>query len=160
MKRWHFLAGVGVVIYLAGWGYRTMTLKLRHFTPGEFGGSWPLLNTDLLLKLDEFRDRLGSRVLISPAPGALIRPAGGSEGQHIYGRAADVMIPDAPLVTAYKVAKEVGFTGIGVYPHWRPHKGLHLDVRPDRLPGSPAQWAGLRDAQGKQFYTSVDRGLV
>lgn len=160
MKKWHLFVGGLVAVYAAGWGYKTMTLKLRHFQPSEFGASLPLLSTDLLLKLDEFRDRLGSAVIISPAPGSLIRPAGDSESQHTFGRAADVLVPGIDLRRAFQVAKEVGFTGIGVYPQWKPHKGLHLDVRPDRLPGSPALWAGLRGKDGKQFYTSVERGFV
>lgn len=162
MRKWPFIVGGLALVYAGGWGYKTMTLtlRLRHFKPSEFGASWPLLSQELLLKLDDLRERLGSRVLISPAPGSLIRPAGGSESQHVYGRAADIMIPDAPLVAAYNAAREVGFTGIGVYPLWKPYKGLHVDVRPDRTPGNPALWAGLKDANGKQYYTSVDKGLA
>ncbi|MBW7956542.1 MAG: DUF882 domain-containing protein [Deltaproteobacteria bacterium] len=159
MNRWHVLLGLAA-LYAGGWGVKAVTLNLRYFKPSEFGASLPLLNPALLEKLDEFRHRLGSRVIISPAPGSLIRPAGDNESQHVYGRAADVMIPDTTLVQAYSVAREVGFTGIGVYPHWKPYKGLHLDVRPDRQPGSPAQWAGLKGPDGKQFYTSVERGLA
>ncbi len=156
MKKW-ILAPLA--LYAGAWVYKAMTLNLRHFTTDEFGASLPMLSMGLLEKLDEFRERLGSPVLISPAPGSLFRPAGAEESQHLYGRAADVMVPDADLKRAFQVAKEVGFTGIGVYPHWQPYKGLHLDVRPDRKPGAPALWAGLRGADGKQFYTSVERGF-
>lgn len=159
MKKWRLLI-LPIAAYALAYGAKRMSFNLRYFTAAEFGSSLPLLSKDLLSKLDEFRDRLGSRVLISPAPGSLLRPAGSQESQHFYGRAADVMIPDVDLRTAFEVARGVGFTGIGVYPDWKPYKGLHLDVRPDRKPGAPALWAGLRGADGKQFYTSVDRGFA
>lgn len=156
-SKW-FLAPLAV--YAAAWGIRALTINLRHFKASEFGASLPLLSGELLTKLDEFRERLGSPVLISPAPGSLLRPAGSQESQHFFGRAADVMVQGVSLERAYQVAREVGFTGIGVYPDWKPYKGLHLDVRPDRQPGNPALWAGLLGADGKQFYTSIERGFA
>ena len=133
---------------------------LRYFTPAEFGEWWPLMSPDLLLKLDEFRARLGVPVMISPAPGALGRHLGSSLSQHnvdMWGevRAADVMPLGADLQTAYRVAREVGFHGIGLYPDWKPHPGLHLDVRPGPL----ALWSGLLDNEGNQYYTGIEAAL-
>lgn len=121
---------------------------LRYFTPSEFGEWWPLMSTDLLTKLDEFRHRLGVPVRISPHPRAIGRYDGVTNAsQHnvdMWGevRAADVMFEGVTLERAYQVAKEVGFSGIGAYPHWQPTQGLHLDVRPSAL-GYVATWAGL-----------------
>jgi hypothetical protein len=45
---------------------------------------------------------------------------------------------------AVSYAKEVGFTGIGLYPEWILHGerryGLHLDTRRTHQPGEPAEW--------------------
>jgi hypothetical protein len=129
---------------------------LKYFKPSEFGASLPFLNINLLKKLDLFRERLGRSVIISPAAGALIRPAGSNESQHIIGNAADIMLPKGPdLKTAYDVAKAVGFTGVGVYPDWKPYAGLHLDVRN----GTFVSWAGVKQ-NGKQVYVSVDQVLI
>ena len=44
----------------------------------------------------------------------------------------------------FNVAKEIGFTGIGIYPQWTLHGerrcGIHLDTRRGVLPGSPSTW--------------------
>ena len=136
-----------------------IAMHLRHFKLSEFGAALPFLSVGLLQKLDEFRERLGRPVMISPAPGALIRFGKGDESQHTYGRAGDIMLPDGPdLETAYNVAKAVGFTGIGVYPDWKPYPGLHLDTRRLEAGQAIATWAGVRE-NGKQVYTSVGAGF-
>lgn len=149
-------------------------MNLRYFRAGDFGPYWPMMDKSLLLKLDEFRHRLGYPVIISPAPGSIGRPIiGGGEAESgveksyhnyiVHGavKAIDVMpLPPGGATVAERqrwlaTAKAVGFTGIGLYPHWsRP--GLHLDVRPTAL----ALWAGVRDASGKQVYTSIDKGFA
>lgn len=129
---------------------------LRYFTESEFGQWWPLMSTELLQKLDEFRHRLGVPVTISQANGSLGRELGpGSLSQHnvdMWGevRAADVMFTGVDLQTAYQIAKEVGFTGIGAYPDWNPYPGLHLDVRQAPL----ALWSGIKE-QGQQVYKAI-----
>ena len=133
---------------------------LRWFEPEEWRGQWGLLDPALLLALDDFRDRIGRPVVISPDPGALfrIRPEE-AEGnsQHFFGRAADVMLPGGGLdhnhVTA---ALAAGFTGIGFYPHWKPWPGLHLDVRP----GKPATWSGLNPDGSGQYYAELSEGFL
>lgn len=113
------------------------------------------MNSDLLLKLDEFRHRWGAPVMISPVDGALGRHAGdSSQSQHnvdLFGevRAADVfprvgsgfIQTEGERRRAYRIAVEVGFTGIGVYTDTTPGNMLHLDVRTDRQPGNPALWS-------------------
>ncbi|PHS23397.1 MAG: hypothetical protein COA83_09920 [Methylophaga sp.] len=134
--------------------------ELRYFTAAEFGEWWPLMSTDFLTKLDEFRHRLGVPVRISPATGSLGRESGLDTSQHnvdMWGevRAGDVMFIGVDLETAYKVAKEVGFTGIGAYPDWKPTQGMHLDVRQAPL----ALWSGILES-GKQVYKSIQQAFV
>lgn len=159
-------------------------LQLRHFTASEFGPYWSLLSIDLLKKLDEFRDRLGYPVQISPAPGAIGRPIIGAEDEaaesgaeksyHNYLVHGEIMALDLmPLPPGgatpeertrwVNIAKAVGFTGIGLYPDWLPRPGIHLDIRPVsalRAGQTAATWAGVRDGDGKQIYTSITAGYV
>lgn len=130
-------------------------MQLKHFKLSEFGASLPFLSVGLLQKLDEFRERLGRKVMISPVPGALIRFDKGDESQHTYGRAGDVMLPEGPdLETAFGIAKAVGFTGIGVYPDWSPYPGLHLDIRKLKPGQAIATWAGIK-RDGRQVYVGL-----
>ena len=109
--------------------------------------------------LDAFREELGRKVMVSPAPGSMLRWDKGEEGEHPKGRTIDVMLPEGPdLKTAYEVAKKIGFGGIGVYPDWKPYPGLHLDIRPRAEGQGPAKWAGIKE-DGKQIYVSIERGF-
>jgi uncharacterized protein YcbK (DUF882 family) len=65
-------------------------------------------------------------------------------------RAVDVMFTGVTLEKVYQIAKEVGFTGIGAYPDWKPSQGMHLDVRQAPL----ALWSGILEG-GKQVYKSI-----
>lgn len=159
---------------------RSSRPELRYFSAEEFGPYWSLMNADLLIALDEFRHRLGYPVGISPAPGSLGRPAIGSQVinpeeaasdswhnwfKHGQVFAVDVMPRPPGGATPEererwrRIAREVGFTGIGIYPDWKPRPGLHLDKRTDRQPGKPAEWAGVR-VDGRQVYVNIERGLV
>ena len=132
--------------------------RLEYFTPAEFRGQWGLLSPDLLLNLDGFRARIRRPVIISPADGALmrIRPKGDTgESQHYYGRAADVMIPGGLSGNEVAAAQDAGFTGIGLYPHWRPYPGLHLDVRN----GQPARWGGINPTGAGQYYVTLSEAM-
>lgn len=122
------------------------------------------MNPTLLLALDEYRSLLGHRVVISPAPGALGRHLGDSNSQHNVDKwgtvnAADIM-PDCDLEFAYIIAQQTKkFSGIGIYPDWKPKPGLHLDVRPTRTVNNPATWGAVRDDEGKQVYVGADGAL-
>ena len=140
------LIGIGALIYMAT---KTATRPaLKHFTPAEFGLWWPLMNADLLLKLDAFREAWGAPVIISPASGGIGRHQG-SEGKSQHNvdkwgevRAVDVfpmieispgqyryMTNEADRQRALNVARQVGFTGIGLYTDTQPGNMLHVDNR-------------------------------
>jgi len=159
------------------------SLKLRYFSREEFGQYWHLMSVEQLVKLDEFRHRLGYPVLVSPAPGAIGRPIIGAEDEAaesgveksyhnylVHGEimATDVMpVPPGGASVAERqrwveVARQVGFRGIGLYPDWKPRPGLHLDTRPvSALSGGVvATWSGVRNAQGKQVYGAIEKGLA
>ena len=120
-----------------------MKPKLRYFTPAEFGVAYPLINSDLLVKLDEFRHRWGRPVRVSPVAGAIVRHAGDSSSQHNVDRWGETRAIDVfpagmdsldERQRAYQIAREVGFTGIGIYTDTKPSNLLHVDVRPgDRV---------------------------
>jgi hypothetical protein len=127
--------------------------EMQNFKVSEFGVWYPLMDKDLLSKLDTVdtlakQQGIVSGIMISPAAGSLGRHNGtGQESYHnvdFWGsvKAADVM----PFVYAsdgsmeslsgsqqhafYNLAVQVGFGGIGVAPDWKPLAGFHLDVRP------------------------------
>lgn len=147
-----------------------MELELRYFMSREFQGHWERINVDLLVGLDEFRHQWGAPVRVSPAPGAIARfdGAGGTSQHNVdrWGetRAVDVMpygiTSRIDFLRAVDIARGVGFTGIGVYPDWKPLPGLHLDWRDDRTAGDPAMWGAYRPADGgPQRYVSVAAAL-
>ena len=145
-------------------------MKLKYYSEGEFRAWLDKMDPVLLRLLDNFRRHWGDPVLISPAPGALgrriFRGEKGWESQHNVERwgvvrAADVMPVGLSYGTARKaidLATDLGFTGIGFYPHWSPAPGLHLDVRYDRVVGDPALW-GAVDINGKQVYVPIEQAL-
>lgn len=140
----------------------------RFFSRMEFGEWAADMDIALLVLLDAFRARWGQPVYISKAPGAIGRRAG-TNSQHdltTWGtvRAVDVH-PSGILVAddlrkAQRLAIETGFTGVGVYPHWKPRPGLHVDVRRGHNPGQPALWGGIRRTpESQQEYVSADEAI-
>lgn len=139
-------------------------LTLKNFEPSEFHGWFVHMNPNLLRRLDAFREQLGAQVIISPAPGAVGRHLGlrGTSQHNIdrWGevRAVDVMPQTDDMHQALAIAQAVGFHGIGLYPDWKPHWGMHLDMRTDRTAENPALWSGLMIA-GHQQYFALERAF-
>lgn len=146
----------------------------RYFSAGEFGAWVNRVHPALLFALDVLRDTLGSTLSISPAAGALGRWLGGSSSLHnvdVFGMvyAADVLLPLSwGVAEGFDAARNVRlFSGIGVYPFWKPRPGLHVDVRhlsalnPSKgaTPLRPATWGGVRGAGGRQEYVSAAAAL-
>ena len=147
----------------------------RFFRPDEFGAWADRMHPALLLALDVLRDTLNAPVAISPAAGALGRRAGRSISLHnvdVFGMvyAADVLLPVSwGVEEGYDAARNVRlFSGIGVYPFWKPRPGLHVDVRhlsavnPTKgaTPLNPATWGAVRGAGGRQEYVTASAALA
>ncbi|MEE4109534.1 MAG: hypothetical protein V2I24_09315 [Halieaceae bacterium] len=140
-----------------------------YFHEEEFRGWARLLDPVLLVRLDAFRGAWGKPVTISPVDGAIGREDD-SGSQHNFSRWKMVRAVDVlpggiktqwDLERAQKVAIGAGFTGVGVYPHWRPTPGLHLDVRRSNAPGAPALWGGIRpDRDQPQQLVSAEAALA
>ena len=130
-------------------------MKLNWFNDKEFGNSLPHLPQELLVRLDALRGAWGKPIRISPAKGTLARFDGkdGTSQHNVdkWGecRAADLMpagiFTTADVMRFVKLAQDVGFRGIGIYPNWRPQLGFHVDVRHD----TPRVWGRIG-----QRYTS------
>jgi len=178
MRAWQWLLIGAGLAYSAAWAKKSIDVNLKHFSSAEFGPWWPLMNKELVQTLDRLRGSWGHPIVISSAPGALGRELGeGNNSQHNvikWGevRAVDIM----PLIIEngarrglaypferkafFDVCVQIGFTGIGVYPFWKPFPGFHVDVRADRHPGSPATWAGIPNKYGEQVYVGVAQVLA
>jgi len=175
----HALGVVGVLLYAAKYTQSAVSVDMKHFSKSEFGLWFPMMNKKLLAKLDSLRGAWGEPIMISPALGAIGRtlPPGHSNynSRHNITRWGEVQAIDImPLIKtadgvrgcdpfelkmAYNMAVDIGFTGIGVYPDWLPHAGLHVDVRDDHAAGNPATWSGIKTAQGQKYF-GVNRGFA
>lgn len=137
-------------------------MRLAHFTANEFGSWWPRMDEELLLKLDAFRAMWGDIVRISPVPGAIGREDDSNSYHNVrkHGRvkAVDVfpmrkgryLHRETDRFRMLTVAKQAGFTGIGIYTDTAPGNMLHLDVRP----GVVATWSRVAGE-----YKSIDEVL-
>lgn len=133
------------------------SMNLTYFSESEFGGWFENVNPDALKKLDQFRHEWGFPVEVSPHEDAVGRHGGDSTSQHNIDRfgmvnAIDVFPKNsvggyinsqAERKRAFEIAKNVGFTGIGVYTDTSPGNMLHVDVRSDRSVGDPATWSRI-----------------
>ena len=152
-------------------------LYLHFFRPAEFGPTpyrednwWHEMCPRLLVLTDTFRFQWAKPITISNNNFALGRRLGqGSESQHNIDKHGEVRALDcfpggiktrSDAEYAVSLAKELGFTGIGFYPHWNGGPGLHLDTRRDREPGAPSIWGAVNNEQGKQIYVSLEEALL
>jgi hypothetical protein len=152
-----------------GTGKKATTLdwsKIKNFSPAEFGASLDLLDSGVVLALQKLRDKIGA-IMISPAAGAIVRTDNENTmhyaddgGKGRLSVAIDIMPLDTDLKTAYRAAKQINEIGaVGVYPHWLPFPGLHIDLR-KRKPGHLlAEWSGLK-INGEQIYKGVNEAFV
>ena len=95
------------------------------------------MNEVLIRKLDLFRERLGMPVIISSGYRCPVhnRNVGGvSNSQHVKGNAADLHANKSPHEMK-KLALEIGFDGVGLYP-W----GVHVDCRDNGENPGKYQW--------------------
>lgn len=146
----------------------------RYFSPSEFGKWFDRMNPGLLAGLDVLREEFGAPVEISAAGGSLGRHLerdGSLHNVDLQGQvyAADVLIP-AGMDVDDAFERAIGlrvFSGVGVYPDWKPRAGLHVDMRhlapvnptPARTPRNPATWGAWRDGRGAQVYGSAAEAI-
>lgn len=146
--------------------------KLRYFTESEFRDWAAVMDYSFLFKLDDLRAKSGFKMLISPHPKALGRTTGSRTSQHFWDDTKDslkvadiipyVVTPDrqhrgltvVEMKGLVATATNLGFTGIGVYPMWKPFPGLHLDLREPRHPRYVAKWSRVM-VGGKKGYMSI-----
>jgi hypothetical protein len=119
------------------------------------------MSPELLVRSDVFRELLGYPVIASPAEGAIGRHARESTSGHNIDRYLEVQATDfmPEIIEPEKwiwAAKKAGFRGIGIYPHWKPKPGIHLDVKE----GPFRTWGAIRPDRSKpQVYVSLDEAL-
>ena len=147
----------------------------RYFSSAEFGPWAGRIHPALLYGLDVLRETLNAPVAISSARGSLGRKLGGSKSLHnidVYGMvyAADVLLPITwSAAEGFEAALKLRlFSGVGVYPAWKPRAGLHVDVRhasavnpsTGATPLNPATWGAIPGAGRRQEYTSAAAALA
>ncbi len=103
--------------------------RIKNFSPEEKWGDPDQMDLGHMLMLDSLRKLAGKAVIVHGA----FATSGHSDGSYHYiGLATDLHIKGANLLDQYLLAEEIGFNGLGVYPHWN-IPGLHCDSRPDPL---------------------------
>ena len=110
----------------------------EHFNSDEFacqcGCGYDDIDMNLVEKLEELRNAVDEPLIITSGcrcPEHNAEVGGVSNSQHVYGKAADVELPDGYTVDEFAdLAEDIGFDGIGKY-DW----GIHVDVR-----GYDARW--------------------
>ena len=114
-----------------------MPIPLRHFSAAEFrckcgcGAGIERMNTDLLMMLDELRDRAGIPLVLSSPYRceAHNRKIGGvNNSAHTRGYAVDIRCVDShSRFVILQALLEVGFRRIELAPTW-----IHVDNDPDK----------------------------
>ena len=155
-----------------------MKNKLKHFKPAEFHGLFEKINETLLTKLDYVRERgekifPGFKITISPAAGGVGREHPNSNSRHNVTKWGEVQALDImPYILTEHGKRPLNgleacviaglllsnFSGVGVYPFWRPRPGFHIDVRPDISPTDVKKWADI-GKNGHHNYVDFVRGL-
>jgi len=112
----------------------------EHFARSEFkckcGCDYDTVDYDLLLILEAVRSHFGKPITISSGCRCVSHNAavGGSDrSQHLYGRAADIIVSDTDPLLVYDLVDQMGVGGAGLYSGW-----VHVDSRTN----GPARWQG------------------
>lgn len=152
-------------------------LLLHYFVRGEFGPTpqramdwWEMMDPAVLVRLDVFRNMWNDSFMVSPHGRALGRLDNVSNtSDHNVEKRGRVQCVDgfpAGMTTqkdaekAKELARQCGFSSIGLYPHWRPSPGLHLGIRLGAGGRNPmAEWGAVRTPDGKQKFVSWEEAL-
>lgn len=88
------------------------------------------MDSNLILKLEELRYRLGGKPIIINSgyrtPEHNRKVGGAANSQHLYGRAADIVVKGVSPSRVYQEADKL-FNGVGKYPTF-----THVDTRPGK----------------------------
>ena len=122
--------------------YKVNDLQLaRNFKLSEFacndGSEFIELDMELVVKLQELRDKLGKSIRITSGyrnPEYNKKVGGATNSQHVLGKAADIQVKGMDTAELSRHAKMVGFNGIGIYEDF-----LHVDVR-----DTEASWYAIK----------------
>jgi len=113
----------------------------KNFRLSEFechdGNHEVMLSGKLVEKLQQLRDAIGKPITIAAGYRNKTHNAavGGSpNSRHLLGEAVDIKIANMRPLAVAKIAKNIGFTGVGVYVN-NGQYFTHLDVRP-----TPSYW--------------------
>jgi uncharacterized protein YcbK (DUF882 family) len=95
------------------------------------------INIKLIIMLEQLRARLCDKPITVTSGYRCLKhnaAVGGiNNSQHLLGNASDIVIAGVPPGQVAAVAKEIGFTGVGLYTTFS-----HVDVRN----GSSTRWSG------------------
>lgn len=162
--------GAVVVAYSAFWGKKASEVELLYFTQADFFPWFPAMSGELIIRVDAM-----ALLLTDYGYTFQINRIGleseGSNSQHNvtkWGevRAIDIGVllngkrltkPELKLFYDRVIALEL-FSGVGVYPLWNT-PGVHLDVREDRTPQSPATWGDV-GVGSKHVYVGALQALA
>lgn len=135
--------------------------SVDNFSRSEFPDTVEHCDPDLILKLQDFRERHGRPIHPSRHPKGWGRTKPKYQAsqhyadpdEYILGRAMDVF-PEGNVLQALTLALELDFGGIGIYFDTRisdlqPGPMLHLDLRPQRV-----LWCRVN---GKYYYPAKDK---
>lgn len=96
---------------------------------GHVGNESPVMDSHFLDILQRFRDLIGKPVVITSGSRSTKHNhevGGVSDSQHLYNRAADIVVRGVDPLKLVQPARLAGFSGIGVY-----SSHLHVDTRDD-----------------------------
>jgi len=109
----------------------------ENFSLHEFecrdGSNLVKLDEELIDKLQKLRALVGKSIIVNSGyrtPEYNSKIGGAPKSQHMEGKAADIRVTGVTPVQVAKLAKQVGFRGVGIYDTF-----THVDVRP-----TPTEW--------------------
>ncbi|SHI74741.1 Peptidase M15 [Geosporobacter subterraneus DSM 17957] len=109
----------------------------ENFSLHEFecrdGSNLVKLDEELIDKLQKLRVLVGKPIIVNSGyrtPEYNAKIGGAPKSQHMEGKAADIRVTGVTPVQVAKLAKQVGFRGVGIYDTF-----THVDVR-----ATPTEW--------------------
>ena len=103
----------------------------NNFSRAEFackcGCGYDTVDYELILRLEQIREHFDRAVTVNSGcrcPDHNDSVGGAATSQHLYGRAADIVVDGTPASVVAEVAEQIGFGGIGEYDSF-----VHVDTR-------------------------------